>query len=161
MEALLEQLIVACAAYAYYHVTMPHPPQDSKGRRRGRSLSRSRSTCSDDDSACEDIPNNPNRLHAIYVLSTWFAVALGLGCYRMLARIHYDTCTASTFKAVMALINPSQCATYETYMNYLKSLGGMMIFAIIARAWKFFGIDTDDVLNTHRSIRRLIRHEYE
>lgn len=160
MEALLEQLIVACAAYAYYHVTMPSPSQDSKGRR-GRSLSRDRSTCSDDDTAYEDIPNKPNRLHAIYVLSTWFVVACGLGCYRMLARIHYDTCTASTFKAIMALINPSQCATYETYMNYLKSLGGMIIFAIIARAWKFFGIDTDDVLNTHRSIRRLIRQEYE
>jgi hypothetical protein len=164
MDALFEQVIVACAAFAYHRLTKSTStaapvPQCSRGRR-GRSHSRT-GYCSADDSAYDEhAPNQYERRHAIYVFTAWLVVASGIAGYRVLSRLHYESCTGSAFKALMALINPSQCATYEMYLNYMKSLGGMVVFALVAQLWHFFGIDTEGVLDAHQSIRRLVRAEY-
>jgi hypothetical protein len=157
MEALFEQIIVAGAVFGYYFLTKTSPPSRPSGR--GRSCSNS-SESSFDDSACEDHRSaHPTKLHAVRALTIWAAVASGVACYRVLAGLHYTHCTGSAFKSIMALITPGQCAMYELYMNYIKSLGGLVIFAITAQVWQFLGVDTESVLEAHQSISRLNTRE--
>eukprot|EP00798_Chlamydomonas_sp_ICE-L_P019547 gene19547-26229_t len=149
---MVEQVVVGCLVAGYYFLTLPHDTVAPPVARTFRGRSCNRSDC---DEPVSTVCAQKRKHHCMRVAALWVAAAASTFAYNVLARMNYERCQGSVFKVVLAMLNPGECATYTMYMNYIKAVGSIAVFGMIAQVWNFLEIDADSVMRAHMSIRQL------